>query len=64
MGINAFFTFTVILGKQVPWPVALGVVFWAGVIFVVDFGHARARESRARFPRTCGLRQLPASEFS
>lgn len=35
MGINAFFTFTVILGKQVPWPVALGLVFWAGVLFVI-----------------------------
>lgn len=35
MGINAFFTFTIILGSQVPWPVALGMVFWAGVLFLV-----------------------------
>jgi AGZA family xanthine/uracil permease-like MFS transporter len=35
MGINAFFTFTIILGKGVPWPAALGIIFWAGVIFVV-----------------------------
>lgn len=34
MGINAFFTFTLVLGKGVPWPVALGIVFWAGVLFV------------------------------
>lgn len=34
MGINAFFTFSVILGRQVPWPVALGMVFWAGVLFL------------------------------
>ncbi|MGZ3688622.1 MAG: NCS2 family permease [Bdellovibrionota bacterium] len=35
MGINAFFTFTVILTHKVPWPVALGMIFWAGVIFVL-----------------------------
>ncbi len=35
MGINAFFTYTIILGQKVPWPVALGIVFWAGVIFLV-----------------------------
>lgn len=35
MGINAFFTYSVILGQGVPWPTALGIVFWAGAIFVV-----------------------------
>ena len=35
MGINAFFTFTIILGQGVPWPVALGIVFWAGVLFLI-----------------------------
>lgn len=35
MGINAFFAFTIVLGQKVPWPVALGMVFWAGVLFVV-----------------------------
>src|SRR5881227_4323372 len=35
MGINAFFTFTIILGKGVPWPAALGIIFWAGVIFLL-----------------------------
>lgn len=34
MGINAFFTFGIILGKKVPWPTALGIVFWAGVFFL------------------------------
>ncbi len=33
MGINAFFTFTMVLGKGVPWPEALGMVFVNGVIF-------------------------------
>src|SRR5260370_9517795 len=35
MGINAFFTFTIILGKGVPWPTALGIIFWAGAIFLL-----------------------------
>lgn len=35
MGINAFFTFTIILGQQVPWQVALGIIFWAGVLFLL-----------------------------
>src|SRR5438105_8300 len=34
MGINAFFTYSIVLGKGVPWPAALGIVFWAGVIFL------------------------------
>ncbi len=35
MGLNGFFTFTIILGQQVPWRVALGMVFWAGVLFLI-----------------------------
>src|SRR3989442_2811190 len=35
MGINAFFTYTIILGKGVPWPTALGIIFWAGVFFLM-----------------------------
>jgi adenine/guanine/hypoxanthine permease len=35
MGINAFFTFTIILGQKVPWQVALGMIFWAGILFVL-----------------------------
>lgn len=34
MGINAFFTFSLILGEGIPWQVALGLVFWSGVIFL------------------------------
>lgn len=35
MGLNAFFAFTLILQHQIPWPVALGIVFWAGVLFLL-----------------------------
>src|SRR6187549_1846443 len=35
MGINAYFTFTVILTQKVWWQVALGIIFWAGVLFLL-----------------------------
>jgi AGZA family xanthine/uracil permease-like MFS transporter len=35
MGINAFFTFTIVIGRGVPWQEALGMVFVNGVIFLV-----------------------------
>jgi len=35
MGLNAYFTFTIVLGQKVPWPTALGIVFWAGVLFLL-----------------------------
>jgi adenine/guanine/hypoxanthine permease len=35
MGLNAFFAFTIVLQGKVPWQTALGIVFWAGVLFVV-----------------------------
>ncbi|MBC5774772.1 NCS2 family permease [Pontibacter sp. KCTC 32443] len=35
MGLNAFFTYSAVIGMQVPWPVALGAVFWSGIIFLL-----------------------------
>ncbi len=35
MGLNAFFTFTVVKGMGIAWQTALGAVFWAGVIFLI-----------------------------
>ncbi len=35
MGLNAFFTFTLVKGMGVPWQVALGVVFLSGVLFLI-----------------------------
>ena len=35
MGLNAFFAYTLIIGGGVAWPVALGIVFWAGVAFLL-----------------------------
>jgi len=34
MGINAFFTFTIVLANGVPWSEALGMVFVNGIIFL------------------------------
>jgi adenine/guanine/hypoxanthine permease len=35
MGLNAFFAYTLVLGQKVPWPTALGMIFWAGVLFLL-----------------------------
>lgn len=35
MGLNAYFAFTVVGGNGVPWQIALGAVFVAGVLFVL-----------------------------
>ncbi|MGL4308712.1 NCS2 family permease [Cetobacterium sp. SF1] len=35
MGLNAFFTYTLVLGQGVPWEDALGVVFLSGLFFLI-----------------------------
>jgi adenine/guanine/hypoxanthine permease len=35
MGLNAFFAYTLVTGQGIGWPVALGIVFWAGVLFLL-----------------------------
>lgn len=35
MGLNAFFTFTVVLEMNYSWEIALGAVFWSGILFVL-----------------------------
>jgi adenine/guanine/hypoxanthine permease len=35
MGVNAFFTYTVVLGEGYSWQVALGAVFLAGLLFLI-----------------------------
>ncbi|MFC1522816.1 NCS2 family permease [Elusimicrobiota bacterium] len=61
MGLNAFFTFTIIMGQQVPWPIALGMVFWSGVLFMilsvssVREAIARAIPHELRIGAACGI---------
>ncbi len=35
MGLNAFFAFSVVIGKKIPWQVALAAVFFEGIIFII-----------------------------
>nr|WP_321499323.1 NCS2 family permease [uncultured Dethiosulfovibrio sp.] len=35
MGLNAFFAFSVVLGMNIPWEVALAAIFIEGVIFIL-----------------------------
>ncbi|AEU34556.1 NCS2 family permease [Granulicella mallensis] len=44
MGLNAYFTYTVVKGMGVPWQTALGAVFLSGVVFLLlTFGGIRQR---------------------
>ena len=44
MGLNAYFTYTVVKGMGVPWQTALGAVFLSGVIFLIlTFGGIRQK---------------------
>lgn len=33
LGLNAFFTYGIVLGGGYSWQVALGMVFWSGILF-------------------------------
>ncbi|MDD2384811.1 MAG: NCS2 family permease [Sulfurospirillaceae bacterium] len=35
MGLNAYFTFGLVLGMKIPWQTALGVVFLSGMLFLL-----------------------------
>jgi adenine/guanine/hypoxanthine permease len=35
LGLNSFFTYSLVLGMGIEWPVALGVVFISGILFLV-----------------------------
>ena len=58
MGLNAFFAFTIILQEHVPWPVALGMVFWAGVLFLLISATPLREQIAMAIPR--GLRSATA----
>ncbi|AQW85713.1 xanthine/uracil/vitamin C permease [Campylobacter pinnipediorum subsp. caledonicus] len=34
MGLNAYFTFGLVIGMNIPWQTALGIVFLSGILFV------------------------------
>src|ERR1700722_8542897 len=35
MSLNAYFTYTIVIGRGVPWQTALGVVFLSGCVFLI-----------------------------
>lgn len=55
MGMNAFFAYNVCLGAGVPWQTALGLVFWAGVVFVLLTATGARRVLVAAVPKVIQL---------
>ena len=35
MGLNAYFSYGLVLGMEIPWETALGIVFLSGILFVI-----------------------------
>jgi len=35
MSLNAYFTYSIVMGRGIPWQTVLGVVFLSGVVFLV-----------------------------
>jgi len=35
MGLNAFFTYGIVLGMKIPWQTGLGIVFISGILYVI-----------------------------
>ncbi|MBC2851209.1 NCS2 family permease [Cetobacterium sp. 8H] len=48
MGLNAFFTYSLVIGRGIPWETALGIVFLSGVFFfILSIGGIRERIANA-----------------
>jgi AGZA family xanthine/uracil permease-like MFS transporter len=48
MGLNAYFTYSVVIGMGVPWQTALGAVFISGIVFIaLTLGRVRELVVRA-----------------
>jgi len=63
MGENAFFAFIVVLTYHIDWRIALGIVFWSGIIFaIVTFSGLRKRLA-TRIPKELGLTWGAAVSF-
>ena len=50
MGLNAYFTYTVVKGMGIPWQAALGAVFLSGVAFLLLTAAGRAAADHLRHP--------------
>lgn len=35
MGLNVFIAYSLIIGEKIPWPTALGLIFWSSILFVI-----------------------------
>ena len=60
MCLNAFFAFTLIIDGGIPWPVALGIIFWATLI-PLTFSITQGILLGAHSPRHAACRGGPRS---
>ena len=53
MGLNAYFTYSVVKGLGVPWETALGAVFLSGVAFLILTAVGVRQMIVSAIPETC-----------
>ena len=64
MGLNAYFTYTVVLGMGLPWQTALGCVFLSGVAFLLLTVAGVRQLIVEALPRSCLRRWVGESDCS
>ncbi len=52
MGLNAFFAYSIVLGDGISWQIALGMVFWAGILFLIMSIFGAREKIVAAIPKT------------
>lgn len=55
MGLNAFVAFGLILGQKIPWQTAMGMIFWAGVFFLIISVTGLRSKIISTFPKSLTL---------
>jgi len=63
MGENAFFAFVVVLTYNIHWTIALGIVFWSGVIFAIVTLSGLRKKLAVRIPKELSLAWGSAVSF-
>ena len=63
MGLNAYFTYSVVKGMGVPWETALGAVFVSGISFLILTAFGVRQLIVEAIPKS-SMRRLPAASDS
>lgn len=61
MGLNVFIAYSLIIGEKIPWPTALGLIFWSSILFLlvsifpIRQKIVEALPSNMKYAMSCGI---------